>query len=114
MNAYSIPGIVREFSLEGIERAVCNYFEISPGVMITPDMLRAPTRVQEVRIPRQIAMYFMRQVHTKGTLDNISKHFGGMNRSTVLNACVRVEELIAIRDPDFFPIIKKLIKQFES
>ena len=61
------------------------------GVKI--ELLCGQRRTQSVALPRQVAMYLMRQL-TDLSLAEIGRAFGGRDHTTVLYACEKVGELI--------------------
>jgi chromosomal replication initiator protein len=72
-------------TIEAIQRAVCEYFEIPD------DLLRAKTRKQEIVNARQIAMFLAKEL-TNSSLKTIGLHFGGRDHSTVIHAYQSVED----------------------
>ena len=67
--------------------AVANTF----GVSI--ERLKGPDRSREVSLPRQVAMYLLRQ-DINISLPQIGKVFGGRDHTTVMHACSKVSDLI--------------------
>ena len=78
------PEQVRKVSVDEIQRAACQHFGL------TKIELLSRRRTNDVVIPRQIAMYFCKQLTTR-SLPEIGRRFGGMDHTTVLHA-VRVTE----------------------
>lgn len=78
----------KEFSLEQIQQNVCDYFKI------TPEMMLSASRKREIVQARQITMYLVRNF-TKLSLASIGSRMGGKNHATVLHACNLVEDLVA-------------------
>ena len=85
-----------------IAQAVAEYYRISLDAMC------GKQRDKHVVMPRQIAMYLIRQ-ETQASLLEIGKLFGGRDHSTVLHACEKIDrainlnptlrrEIIAIRE----------------
>lgn len=62
--------------------------------------LTSQRRTSNVVQPRQVAMYLCR-VHTKQSLPEIGRRFGGRDHTTVLHACRKIEAKIA-NNPEFF------------
>nr|BBH94482.1 hypothetical protein KTA_26810 [Thermogemmatispora argillosa] len=83
----------REVQLSGrqIAQAVADYFRIPLEAMC------GKQRDKQVVIPRQIAMYLIRQ-ETQLSLLEIGQLFGGRDHSTVLHACEKIERAIQL-DP---------------
>ena len=76
-----------EFSVDYIQKVVCEYFDIDPKV------LSAKTRKREIVQARQIAMYFSKSM-TNSSLATIGAQIGGKDHSTVLHACKTVADLL--------------------
>ena len=74
-----------QVSLTQITRAVCDYYHLSEA------MLRGKQRDRIVVVPRQIAMYLMRQL-TDLSLDDIGKELGGRDHSTIMHGCEKIEK----------------------
>ena len=89
-------------SVEKIQSVVANYFNISVS------NLTNPKRTNEVTLPRQIAIYFIRR-KLGVRFREIGKYFGGKNHSTILHACKKVESKISTD-----PYIQKSIKVIQS
>jgi chromosomal replication initiator protein len=56
------------------------------------DRLLSPDRSREVSLPRQIAMYLMRE--TNISLPQIGQALGGRDHTTVMYACEKVADLL--------------------
>ena len=76
----------------GIQRIVCSLYGVSHGDMLGPDRHRAIAR------PRQIAMYLSRH-HTRRSMPEIGRSFGGRDHTTVLHA-IRLIGHLRSRDGD--------------
>jgi chromosomal replication initiator protein len=63
---------------------------------VSPADMKGPRRHRNITVPRQLAMYLVREL-TDESLPQIGAHFGGRDHSTVINALKRVE---ALRDAD--------------
>jgi chromosomal replication initiator protein len=59
---------------------------------LTVDRLLSPERTHEVALPRQIAMYLMRE--TNLSLPQIGQALGGRDHTTVMYACEKVADLL--------------------
>jgi chromosomal replication initiator protein len=66
---------------------------VSDRFGIKLDVLCGPRRTQTVALPRQVAMYLMRQL-TDLSLVEIGRSFGGRDHTTVIHACDKVGTLI--------------------
>ena len=79
---------------------------------LTVDALLSQSRVSAVAWPRQVAMYLAREL-TDQTLPSIGRAFGNRNHTTVLHACRRTAERIAV-DPDAFEAIRRLTESLRT
>ena len=66
---------------------VAKYFEIKSSD------LKSKNRSRRISIPRQIAMYFARE-HTKLSLPDIGRHFGGKDHTTVIFAHKKITKIV--------------------
>ncbi len=95
-----------EMSLENVQSIITEYLgafskRLNPSLItktvgeyfnVNPTALKGKQRKREILIPRQIAMYLLRDL-TKLSLDEIGAYFG-RDHSTVLNAIKRVKTLM--------------------
>jgi chromosomal replication initiator protein len=81
----------RQVTPERITRAVADYY----GVQI--DALKGQKRDRAIVVPRQIAMFLMRE-ETDVSLLRIGSELGGRDHSTVLHACDKINREITIND----------------
>ena len=81
------PGKRSEPSLDAIAKASAKTFSV------TLKDLRGPSRRRSVVTARGAAMYLARQL-TDQSLEQIGRHFGGRDHTTVLHACRKTEELL--------------------
>ena len=77
----------KEVSLDTIVDTVCEYFNI------TRDMLLSPSRKRQIVQARQIAMYECRNLIPSTSLSTIGSNLGGKDHATVLHACNTVQDL---------------------
>jgi chromosomal replication initiator protein len=77
-----------ELTIDGIRSHVAR----SWGV--TVDALNSKRRTKEITVPRQVAMYLIRELLTVSLVD-IGRSFGGRDHSTVIHSVQKVEELMA-------------------
>ena len=73
----------RRVSLDEVLDAVADYYRISL------DDLRGKQRDKHIVVPRQVAMYLMRQ-ETEASLLEIGQALGGRDHSTVLHGCEKI------------------------
>ncbi len=86
-----------------IVAAVAEAFSVSPA------QIRSATRRREVLVPRQVAMYLIREL-TDLSLKDIGNFFTGRDHSTVLNSIERVNTLQQA-DPIFKRTIQELMNR---
>lgn len=77
----------REISPESILKAVADHF----GIKVSE--LRSNRKHKAVALPRQVAMYLMRQL-TSASFPDIGQRFGGRDHSTVMYAVKKIEQKI--------------------
>lgn len=95
----------KEVSIDNIQRAVCDYFDIDEMT------LKSKTRKREIVQARQIAMYFSKQL-TKSSLATIGSYIGGRDHATVLHACTTVRNLIDT-DKTFKTYVEEIEKKIK-
>ncbi len=76
-------------NIQQIAQAVAEYYHISLKSMC------GKQRDKHIVMPRQIAMYLMRQ-ETQASLLEIGQLFGGRDHSTVLHACEKIDRVVNI------------------
>ena len=90
-------------ALGGVLKAPDPIQELSPQITrdrvaqqwgVTADALASKRRTKEVTVPRQIAMYLIRELLDLPLVD-IGKVFGGRDHSTVIHSIRKVEEVMA-------------------
>ncbi len=77
----------REISPDTILKTVSDHFGVKPADM------KSNRKHKVVALPRQVAMYLMRQL-TKASYPDIGKRFGGRDHSTVMYAVKMIEKKI--------------------
>ncbi len=70
-----------------IIKEVCNYYEI------TDEQIRGKSRAADVVLPRNIAIYLIREL-IKPSLSEIGKEFGGRDHTTIMNSLNSLEKKI--------------------
>jgi chromosomal replication initiator protein len=58
---------------------------------VTVEELRKGSRRHAVAVPRQIAMYLVKQM-TDASLPEIGRHFGGKHHTTVMHSIAKIHE----------------------
>jgi len=81
----------RQVTPERIAQAVSDYYGVGM------DALRGQKRERSIVVPRQIAMFLMRE-ETDVSLLRIGAELGGRDHSTVLHACAKVNREMQVND----------------
>jgi chromosomal replication initiator protein len=76
----------RKLTIDEIQRAVADYFNLRLTEMLSE------RRARNIARPRQIAMYLSKQL-TARSLPEIGRRFGGRDHTTVMHAVRKVEDL---------------------
>jgi chromosomal replication initiator protein len=90
-------------SIEVIQKKVAEHFDIRLADMTSK------RRPENIAFPRQIAMYFSRQL-TDSSLNAIGEAFGGRDHGTVLHACRLVKNRMEV-DANVRQVVHYLEKQ---
>jgi chromosomal replication initiator protein len=90
----------RRRSVGDIQERICEAFGVSM------EELLSTSRAAPVTWPRQVAMYLAREL-TDQTLPAIGRAFGGRNHTTVMHACRRTAERIAV-DREAYDTVRRL------
>lgn len=81
-----VPGSAPiQLELTQITRSICAYYRISE------DALRGKQRDKYIVVPRQIAMFLMRQ-ETGASTNEIGQELGGRDHSTIIYGCEKIEQ----------------------
>lgn len=96
----------RRLTIEEIQRHVAEHYNVKYSDMLSARRARAIAR------PRQIAMYFAKQL-TSRSLPEIGRKFGGRDHTTVMHAVRRVEELCVV-DSSFADDVDRLRRRLEG
>ncbi len=75
----------RRVTVDLVQRVVASHYQV------TQSDLKSSTRNRKVTLPRQIAMYLVREM-TNLSLPDIGRNFGGRDHTTVMHACKKVEQ----------------------
>jgi len=79
---------------------------------VRPDALSSKRRTKDVTVPRQVAMYLIKEILDE-SLVRIGRVFGGRDHSTVIHSIRKVEDQIH-RDDEFGARIQELREQLEG
>lgn len=101
-----LRGAQRRVTIDQIQKAVSDHFELKPLDLVSARRARAVAR------PRQIAMYLAKRLTTR-SLPEIGRKFGGRDHSTVIHAVRRIEEL-RDSDRDVDGAVRVLLGQLEG
>ena len=104
--ADQLRGGQRRVTIDQIQKAVSDHFELKPLDLVSARRARAVAR------PRQIAMYLAKRLTTR-SLPEIGRKFGGRDHSTVIHAVRRIEEL-RDTDRDVDGAVRVLLGQLEG
>jgi chromosomal replication initiator protein len=77
---------LRESTIKEIQEAVAHLFGLST------EELREGSGRHVVALPRQIAMYLVKQM-TDASLPEIGRHFGGRHHTTVMHSIAKIHKL---------------------
>lgn len=78
-----------QLTIEVVQKRVTEHFQLRPGDMTSK------RRPATIAIPRQIAMYLVRTLIPKHSLQEIGNAFGGRDHGTVIHACRAVDHMLA-------------------
>ncbi|MBI9103548.1 MAG: chromosomal replication initiator protein DnaA [Spirochaetales bacterium] len=93
-------------SIELIQRVVSDYFNMSQSD------LKGKRRNKAIVLPRQVAMYIVRDL-TEFSTTEIGLEFGGRDHTTVMHACQRIE-IHMNTNPTLEPTIRNLIRTIQE
>jgi chromosomal replication initiator protein len=95
----------RKITIDAIQKAVADKFGIKPS------QLRERSNRKEIVVPRQVAMFLVKEL-TQASLPEIGRAFGGKHHTTVIHSVSRIAELKP-KDPDLNKLIHSLIDSFQ-
>ena len=79
-------GNIESLTAEDVKKAVCEYYGL------TIQQLVGNSNAKNVTTPRFIAIYLCRTLLNM-TFEDIGAAFGNRDHTTVMNACIKIEEL---------------------
>jgi chromosomal replication initiator protein len=95
----------RRISIDSIQKAVADKFQIKPV------QLKEKSNRKEVVLPRQVAMYLVKDL-TQASLPEIGRAFGGKHHTTVIHSINKIA-LERTNDPDLNKLINSLTDSFQ-
>ena len=95
----------RKVTIDAIQKAVAEKYSIKPS------QLREKSNRKEIVVPRQVAMYLVKEL-TQASLPEIGRAFGGKHHTTVIHSINRISELKP-KDPDLNKLIHSVIDSFQ-
>ena len=96
----------KNFTVQNILRTVAAFYNIKVSE------IKSKKRTQKISHTRQIAMYLCRE-HTKSSLPEIGKQFGGKDHTTVLFSHKKISGIIK-ENNDLYKSVKEIVKHIES
>lgn len=85
-NVFSSPKQAN-ISIDVIQRVVADYFNISLSD------LKGKKRTRNITLPRQLAMFIIREL-TEFSTTEVGVEFGGRDHTTVMHSCQKIEEVL--------------------
>jgi chromosomal replication initiator protein len=95
----------RRITIDSIQKAVAERFAIKPA------QLREKSNRKEVVVPRQVAMYLVKEL-TPASLPEIGRAFGGKHHTTVIHSINKIDALRG-NDPGLNKLINSLIDSLQ-
>ncbi|MGA2712493.1 MAG: chromosomal replication initiator protein DnaA [Bryobacteraceae bacterium] len=95
----------RRITIDSIQKAVAERYSIKPG------QLREKSNRKEIVVPRQVAMYLVKEL-TQASLPEIGRAFGGKHHTTVIHSINKIDTLRGT-DIDLNKLINSLIDSFQ-
>jgi len=95
----------RRITIDSIQKAVAERFAIKPL------QLKEKSNRKEIVVPRQVAMYLVKEL-TQASLPEIGRAFGGKHHTTVIHSINKIDVLRA-SDVDLNKLINSVIDSFQ-
>lgn len=95
----------RRITIDSIQKAVAERFNIKPS------QLKEKSNRKEVVLPRQVAMYLVKEL-TTSSLPEIGRAFGGKHHTTVIHSVDKINTQKST-DPDLHKMIHSLIDSLQ-
>jgi chromosomal replication initiator protein len=95
----------RRVTVEAIIRKVADEYSLQPA------QLKEKTNARQIAVPRQIAMYLVKEL-THASLPEIGRMFGGKHHTTVLHSINKIEDLRQ-KDAELNKTLHKIIDSIQ-
>lgn len=95
----------RRITIDSIQKAVAERYAIKPA------QLKEKSNRKEIVVPRQVAMYLVKEL-TQASLPEIGRAFGGKHHTTVIHSINKIDAQRAT-DVDLNKLINSLIDSFQ-
>jgi chromosomal replication initiator protein len=95
----------RRITIEAVLKAVAEKYGIKPA------QLREKSNRKEIVVPRQVAMYLVKEL-TQASLPEIGRAFGGKHHTTVIHSINKIGDQRP-KDPDLNKLIHSVIDSFQ-
>lgn len=95
----------RRITIESVQKATAEKYGIKPAA------LREKSNRKEIVVPRQVAMYLVKEL-TQASLPEIGRAFGGKHHTTVIHSINKIADQKS-RDPDLNKLINSIIDSFQ-
>ncbi len=95
----------RRITIDSIQKAVAERYAIKPA------QLKEKSNRKEIVVPRQVAMYLVKEL-TQASLPEIGRAFGGKHHTTVIHSINKINALRG-NDMDVNKLINSLIDSFQ-
>ena len=103
---FAIKRAATQITKEMILHQVCRYYSVEE------ELLKSPQRSRNIAMPRQVAMYLMRQ-QGKMSLDEIAKCFC-RDRATVIHGIHKVEQMLTLKNNELEPVLRDIQSNVEA
>ncbi len=94
----------KKITIEAVQKAVAERYGIKPS------QLREKSNRKEIVVPRQVAMFLVKEL-TQASLPDIGRAFGGKHHTTVLHSVEKIRQL-RTEDPDVNKLINNVTDSF--
>ncbi len=96
----------KHFTINNILKTVAGYYDLKVSD------LKSKRRTRDISIPRQIAMFLCRE-HTKSSLPEIGRQFGGKDHTTVIFSYKKISSLVK-ENRELEASIREIVKLVEK